>query len=158
MVGIAGQIIGEFGELGKQVGSEVVKTPKEIAGKALESLGASAKGVKGQMTTSPTKSPETLSGKPTPLDEFAQAKDAKTKQTIARRALEYLAGGGKQPEPSVRDRLEREEAEKKTLEEKKANESEMAPLPVSSSRRKRGDLFGISGKASMEKSRNVRQD
>lgn len=157
MANLPGQIIGEIGELAEKVGHEAAQAPKDILGGALESLGASAKGQKGQQATPASIKTEALAAKPTPLDEFGRAKDLKTKQAIARRALEYLAKGGRQ-ELSVRDRLEREEAEKKHLEEKKAKESAMAPLPASSSKRKRGDLYGVSAKSSSEKSKTVRQD
>ncbi len=157
MANLPKQIIGSFEDIGKQIGSEVVKAPAEIAGKALESLGASTSGPKKMPPVSSPQAGEQKSA-PTPLDEFTQAKDAKTKEAIAHRALAYLAGKGKQPEPSVRERLEKEEMEKRKLEEKKAKESEMAPLPKQTGKRKRGDLYGVSGKASMEKSRNVRQD
>lgn len=159
MANLPRQIIGSFEDLGKQIGSEVVKTPAEIAGKALESLGASAKGVKGQMTTSPTKPSELSNGKPTPLDEFTQAKDVRTKEMIAHRALEYLASRGKKTEPSVRERLDREAAEKNKKEEKKlAAIAAFQPLQSPRGKRRRGDLYGISGKASWERKTQVRQD
>ena len=40
--GIASQIIGSFEDIGEKVVSEVAKVPADIAGKALESLGASS--------------------------------------------------------------------------------------------------------------------
>ncbi len=159
MANLPRQIIGSFEDLGKQIGSEVVKAPAEIAGKALESLGATSKGLKGQTTTSPMKPSELSNGKPTPLDEFTTAKDAKTKEATAHRALEYLASRGKKTEPTVRERLDREAAEKNKKEEKKlAAAAAFQPLVSPKGKRRRGDLYGISGKASWEKSRNVRPD
>lgn len=157
MAGVAKQIIGSFEDLGKQVGSEVIKAPGEIAGKALESLGTSGKSQKGQQSTSLPQMPAEAGGKPTPLDELGKAKDAKTKQAIAHAALEYLAAKPKH-EPSVWEKTQKEEKEKKEQAQKQAAAAAMnAPISTPSKPR-RGNLYGIKEKASLERKTQVRQD
>jgi len=157
MAGIAKQIIGSFEDLGKQVGSEVVKAPAEIAGKALESLGTSKKGQTGKIP-SPVASGETAK-QSTPLDELDQTKDKKTREAIAHTALEYLAGKSqKQKEPSVWEKIQMEETQKKEQAAKQAAQAATTAPVFTPSKPKRGNLYGIAQKASSEKSRNVRQD
>lgn len=130
---ILGQITEEFGELGEKIVKETVQAPKDIAGKALESLGTSSG--KRQGSTPP------------------QAK------TTARAALEQFAGYSPKPkEPSVRERLEMEEKQKKEIEAKKAEAVKKAQLPVMTQKPRKGNLYGIGIKQSIEKNRNVRQD
>ena len=156
MAGMAKQIIGSFEDLGKQVGSEVVKAPTEIAGKALESLGG--KSQKGQQAQVQSPAASETAKQSTPLDELDKAKDQKTREAIAHNALQYLAGKQKQKEPSVWERMQKEEGEKKEQAAKQAAQAS-ATAPVSTpSKPKRGNLYGISQKASSEKSRNARSD
>lgn len=130
---IIGQITEEFEQLGKQVVKETVQAPKDIAGKALESLGTSSG--KQQGSTPP-----------------------QTKIT-ARAALEQFAGYSPKPkEPSVRERLEMEVSQKKEMEAKKAEVAKKDQLPVMTQKPRRGNLYGIGDKQSIEKNRNVRQD
>ena len=156
MVGVAKQIIGSFEDLGKQVGSEVVKAPAEIAGKALESLGTT-KSTKQQSAVIGTD--EAGKGKPEvsgPLSEFNRAKDEKTKQAIARAALEQFAGKPKSPEPSVREKSQMAEEQKKEQAAKQVTQAAAVAPVFTPSKPKRGNLYGIAQKASSEKSRNAR--
>ena len=134
---IIGQISEEFEQLGKQVVKETVQAPKDIAGKALESLGTSSGRQQGN----------------------TQATQTKTNEGTARAALEELAGHKPKPkEPSVRERLEMEASQKKEMEAKKAEVAKKAQLPVMTQKPKKGNLYGIGIKQSIEKNRNVRQD
>jgi|SRR3989344_4644871 len=134
---IIGQITEEFEQLGKQVVKEVVKAPKDIGEKALESLGTS-------------------SGK-------QQGKSAKVDETIkkatARAALEELAGNKPKPkELSVREKTEAEEKQKKELVAQQQKQAQQNQLQQTTSKRKRGDLFGVQAKRSSAERKNVRQD
>lgn len=132
-MGVTQQIIGSFEDIGEKVVKEVVKAPKDIAGKALESLGTSSG--KQQGSTLP-----------------------QTKAT-ARAALEQFAGySSKSKEPSVRERIEMEDRQKKEMEAKKAEAVKKAQLPVMTQKPRQGNLYGIGIKQSIEKNRNVRQD
>lgn len=130
---ILGSFTDELGDLGKQIVRETVKVPKDIAGKALESLGTSG-GQKPQQKTS------------TPTD--------------ARAALAELAGiKPKQKEPTVWEKAQQEAEQKKELamqQQKQSNTQQLVPI---SSKRKRGDLYGMKAKkAGSEVGKNVRQD
>jgi hypothetical protein len=149
MAGVAKQIIGSFEDIGKDIASEVAKVPTEIAGKALESLGTSTQ--KSPTTPTPPKKPEGA------LGQLDQTKDQKTKRLIAREALAQLAGNQKPKEPTVAERLEHEQEEKKESA-KKQQVMQMAPLPAVSTKAKRGNLYAIKQKSSSEMSKNARQD
>lgn len=156
-MGVTRQIIGSFEEIGKDVVKQTASVPKDIAGKALESLGGSSQTQKGQ--TSPVSQvSETQKSEPNPLDKMDQAKDLKTKQAIARAALEYLAK--KIPKvPGVRERLEAEEQKKQEAGKREQAEIEKMKLKEPTTAPKRGNLWGITKqKAGSETSRNVRQD
>ena len=142
MAGIAKQIIGSFENIGKDIAHEVAQVPKDIGGKALESLGTSSQKSQKPAGQSP------LGGAPKP----------EQKSVPPREWLAELAGKNKkQQEPTVQERLEREEQEKKEAA-KKQQAFQMAPLPAGSSKAKRGNLYGIKQKSSSEMSKNVRQD
>ncbi len=151
---IIGQISEEFGEIGKQVVKETIKAPKDITGKALESLGTSSGKQQGSQAQQQGQKSEGGA-----LDTFTATKDATAKKTIARAALEELAGHKPKPkEPSVRERIEAEEKQKKELLAKGQAQAADMQLPAMSQKPKRGNLYGIGVKQSLEKSRNVRQD
>ena len=149
---ILGQITEEFEQLGKQIVRETVKAPKDIAGKALESLGSSS-AKPGQTTASAKSDQETA------IDKFTKESDAAVKKAIARAALEELAGRKpKEKEPSVRERIEMEEKQKKEMLAKQQAQAQKMQLSQSRSKRPRGDLFGVKAKQSSAERKNVRQD
>lgn len=121
-------ILGSFEDIGKDIVGEAVKAPTDIAGKILESLTGST-----------------------------SAKGAQINKSIARAALQQLATP-KQQEPSVFEKQTQEQKEKKEVEKKQQKKVAMQELRKMSSKKRRGDLYGIQGKTSSEKSRNVRQD
>ncbi|OGG30423.1 hypothetical protein A2973_03555 [Candidatus Gottesmanbacteria bacterium RIFCSPLOWO2_01_FULL_49_10] len=152
---IIGAFTDELGELGKQVVREVANVPKDIAGKALESLGTTGgkkqSGQKAQAGSAPGDKPA--------LGQFEQEKDKKTKEAIARAALAELAGvKPKQREPSVRERLEMENEQKKQTQQQQQTQTAKSQLPNVQSKRKRGDLFGIKAKRNPAEMKNTRQD
>lgn len=156
MVNIPGQIISELGEIGKKVGGEVAKIPKDIAGKALESLGASSK--KSGFSTPVQKAPE--GGTPaTAWEQIGVEKDRKIKQAIARKALEEFVGGKitKLREPSIWERLQMEQEQKKNLQQAQQAAASQS-LPVATSKRPQGDLYGTKAKKTATENKNVRQD
>ena len=159
MANVAKQIIGSFEDIGKDVVREAVKVPKDIAGKALESLGTSGK--KGQQGN-PVYTGQADAGKQPggALGQLDQTPDTRARQQVAREALAQIAGNPKkQKEPTVQEKLEREKQEKKEKEAKQASSAQkMAPLNQVSTKAKRGNLYGIKQKASSEMSKNVRQD
>lgn len=132
-------ILGSFEDIGKDVVREAVKAPTDIAGKIIESLTGST-GSKGQQNQQQQK-PE----------------EAKINKSIARAALQQLATP-KQQEPTPYEQREKEDREKKELEKREKEKIAMQELPKMSTKKRRGDLYGIQGKSSSEKSRNVRQD
>lgn len=140
MANIAKQIIGSFEDIGKDVARETVKVPKDLVGKALESLGTSSQ--KSQ-TTPTVQMPTTKEKKPMPPRQW----------------LAELAGTAKkQREPTVQEIHQKEEQEKKEKEAKQAGVArQMAPLPKVSTKPRRGQLPGLTN-ASLDTSKNVRQD
>lgn len=155
---IVGAIAEELGETAKQVVKQTVQVPKDVGQTALESLGGSQGKTQGQ-----TGSPKTTAVKAprerTPLDDFQSATDARTKKEIARHALAYLAGETKQKEPTVWEKQQRENAQKKELTQEQKEVARRTQLHPVSTKPKRGNLFGVTQKkAGTETSRNVRQD
>ncbi len=145
MAGTVKQIIGSFEDIGKDIARETLQVPKDIVGKAIETLGTSSK--KPQSTKS-TQTP------PTP-------ESPQIPQKSSREWLAELAGKNKKsPEPTVQERLEKEKQEKNEKEQKQAAVAQkMAPLPVMSAKAKRGNLYGVTKqKSGSETSKNVRQD
>ena len=127
-----GAFTDELGDLGKQIVRETVKVPKDIAGKALESLGTSG-GQKQKQQTATT--------------------------TDARAALAEIAGiKPKQKEPTVWEKIQAEAEQKKELGKQQQQTAAQA-LPAVKSKRPRGDLYGMKAKkAGSEVGKNVRQD
>ncbi len=151
------QIIGSFEDIGKDIVREAVKVPKDIAGKALESLGTSGGKTQGAQTPQARTADKPKEG---PLAELDQAKDTKLKEAIARRALEELSGvKPKQKEPSVWERIQMEVEQKKQQQARQTVVAAQSALPMAKSKRPRGDLYGMKAKKNpAEMSRNVRQD
>ncbi len=154
-MGVTRQIFGSFEDIGKDIARETAQVPKDIAGAALESLGASSGKKSGN-----TKQTHPVSQSPNqqdPLSKLEQTSDEGIKKSIARAALSQLAGQKREAEPSIWDQKLREEAQKKQIEEQKKKEA-LGALPVIKGKTKRGNLYGVKQKASSEMSKNVRQD
>jgi len=142
-------IIGSFEDIGKDVASEVVKAPTDIGEKILESLTGSTGTSKQQQK--PAQQQDGALGK------MEETKDQQVKKSIARAALQQLATPNRQEQPEY-ERKKKEEEQRKEMEKKQKEKMATQELPRMSSKKRRGDLYGIQGKASSEKSRNVRQD
>ena len=151
-MGQPGTIIGAFtdelGDLGKNIVREAIAVPKDIAGKALESLGAASGQKQQHQTGTAADAPKKESG------------EQKIKASIAREALAQIAGvKPKQKEPSVWEKIQAEAEQKKELSKQQQQQAAAQALPVAKSKRPRGDLYGLKAKkASGEVGKNVRQD
>ncbi len=141
-------IIGSFEDIGKDVAREVTKAPTDIGEKILESLTGSTGTSKQQ------NKPQQQDGA---LGKMEETKDEQVKKSIARAALQQLATPRGQ-EPPEYEQKKKEEQEKKEMEKKQKEKIAMQELPKMSAKKRRGDLYGIQGKSSSEKRRNVRQD
>lgn len=153
------QIIGELGQIAKDVGKQTVQIPKDIAGKALESLGASGGKKQGAAVQVPQKSAEGVKSQ-SAWEQIGSEPDAAIRRHIARRALEELAGGNirKQREPSIWERLQQEQEQKKEALQKQKAQDRATELPSTGSKRPAGDLYGAKAKKTATENRNVRQD
>lgn len=130
---ITGALTDELGDLGKSIVREAVAVPKDIAGKALESLG-------------------------TPTSQKPQQQKPTTAAS-ARAALAALAGPPKPKEPSVWERMQAEAEQKKEMRKHQRAQAAEQALPVVKPKRARGDLYGIKAKKfSGEVGKNIRQD
>lgn len=145
---IIGAFTDELGELGKQIVRETVAVPKDIAGKALESLGASGGQKQQQQTAATADASKKESG------------EQKIKASVAREALAQIAGvKPKQKEPSVWEKIQAEAEQKKELSKQQQQAVAAQQLPQMKAKRPRGDLYGLKAKkASGEVGKNVRQD
>jgi hypothetical protein len=151
-------MIGSFEDIGKDIARETVKVPTDIGGKILESLTGAASS-KGQQQGSQKQQEGMSDQKPGgALGKMDETKDMGVKRAIARAALEQLASKGEKPPSSIWDEKQKEEQEKKEMVKKQAEQSAFAEMLKMSSKKRRGDLYGIKGKSSTEMSKNVRQD
>lgn len=141
-MGVPRQIIGSFEDIGKDVLKQTASVPKDVVGKALESLGTSAgkqQGKQGQQARQ-------------------EEEDKKIDKAFARQALESLASP-KPKKPTVQERLEKEEAEKQKQIKEQKEITRKTQLLEPTLHEKRGNLPGMTRqKAGSETSRNVRQD
>ena len=150
-------IIGSFEDIGKDVVHEVAKAPTDIAGKILESL-TGGSSVKGQKQVQSDVEDVGIKKSDGALGAMEQTDDKNVKKSIARAALEQLAGHKEQKPSSVFEAKQKEEQQKKQAEQEEAKKMAFAEMPKMSSKKRRGDLYGIKGKSSTEMSKNVRQD
>ena len=150
---IFGNIQEEFEKLGENVVKEAVQAPPDIAGKAMESLGVSGGKQKGQTPTT------TKSGDQSAVDTLAQTKDESVKKAIARAALAELAGQPQKPkEPTVAERIEMEEKQKKEMLAKSQAQALKDQLKPMSSKKKRGDFYAVRAKQTSAERKVKRQD
>lgn len=154
-----GQIIGELSELGQSVASSTAQIPKDIAGKAMESLGTTSGKTQGNQKIQFTGSFDAAKANPNSTWEKIDQADAAGKQAMARKALEELLGRPKaQKEESIWEKLQREEDEKKKREELQ-KEADSKQLQPTASKRPAGDLYGTKAKKlGSEIGKNARQD
>lgn len=154
-MGVTRQIIGSFEDIGKDIVQEIAKVPKDVAGKALESLGTG--GTKpGQQASTANISDTSKEG---PLAQLDEMKDKRAKQAIARAALVQFAGGKPQKkEPSVWEKIQMEAEQKKQLATQQQSQAVNSQLPQAAAKRPRGDLFGTKAKQTSAERKAVRQD
>ncbi|MEK7119901.1 MAG: hypothetical protein AAB457_04005 [Patescibacteria group bacterium] len=148
-MGVAKQIIGSFEDIGKDIIREAASVPKDIAGKALESLGTSS----GQKTQKPV-----TNG---PWEQFDALPDKDIKKKMARNALQALLArlASKPKEPTVWEKIQQETEQKKQLQQQQQVQANASQLTKTASKRPRGDLYGVGvKKLGSEVGKNVRQD
>ncbi len=143
-----GAFTDELGDLGKNIVREAVAVPKDITGKALESLGVSS----GQKQKTQTAS--------TPDASKKESSNQKVNASIARAALAEIAGvTPKKKEPSVWEKIQAEAEQKKEITKQQQQQAAAQALPLVKSKRPRGDLYGMKAKKNTaEVGKNVRQD
>jgi len=150
-------VIGSFGDIGAEIVKEAAKVPGDITGKALESMGTPS-GKTQQGANQPVQ--RTPSEGEKVLDTVMKTTDEQGKRAISRKALEELVGYGKpKKEPGDWEKKQQELSEKKKAEETRRKQQEQQALPNISSKRRRGNLYGLAAKkAGSEISKNVKAE
>lgn len=147
--GISKGIGEQLGELGKQVATDIAKTPAKIVG--LDETVGQGTGGKGQKPPPIKKRNliEELVGKPRTPEELEQLKvqqkaDDQKKIAMARRLLQNIS----QPASQGPSRQEQEmaEMEKQRAAIEKQRKQLNSSLPQVSSKPKRGNLYGVKQK------------
>lgn len=159
-MGVAKQIIGSFEDIGKDIVREAASVPKDIVGKALESLGSSS----GQKTQKPVNSGNPRDSRNLengPWEQFDALPDKDVKKKMARNALQALLArlAGKPKERTVWEKMQQEVEQKKQMQQQQQAQVNASQLFKTASKRPRGDLYGMKAKkAGSEVGKNVRQD
>lgn len=160
-MGVAKQIIGSFEDIGKDIAREVASVPKDIAGKALESLGSSSgKKTQGQTGVNSGNPRDSRNLEHGPWEQFDALPDKDVKKKMARNALQALLARlvSKPKEPSVWEKMQ-QEAEQKKQQQLAQQQQQSQQLPKTQGKRPRGDLYGVGAKKlGSEVGKNVRQD
>jgi hypothetical protein len=157
MPGLPGSIIGSFEDIGKNIVSETAKIPKDIAGKALESLGATSNTQSNN--PQPQKSQEQAQRPKDSWDDIGSQKNPSVKKIIAREALSALAARRKPQEPGVYEQNQKEREEKKIEQQKATAQASASALPVFRGKRPAGDLYGLKAKRqSSEIGKNIKSE
>lgn len=144
-----GPILGSFESIGENVAKQVKSLPGDVVGAAIESI----------TTGTTAKSPTTNQTSTNPaFQQLQSTPDEGAKKTMARQALQALSSVSKPKEPSIWEQIQQEEEQKKqhiALQKKK----QLSELPLPSSKRSRGDLYGIKAKRQgSEIGKNVKHD
>lgn len=153
------QVIGSFEDIGKDVVREVASLPKDIAGKALESLSTSSNSKGQQKSTQLVGSNDARPKSPDAFDKFDTGEKNQIRQAIARSALEALTERPKSPTSSVYEQNQKEIEQKKQLQKQQQFQNAKMVLPKVTGKRARGDLYGIAAKKQgSEIGKNVKHD
>jgi len=145
MQSVGKKVIGQLGQLGKKVGKQVAKTPVDIAETAFESLS-------GKRDKTPSKRapqapmhevlPPVKKIENGPWADIDSMDDKKAKAAFARNALKQFAGISKgEKEPSVYEKIQKEQAEKKEQLELRKKQARSSVLPDIKGKQKRGSAF-----------------
>lgn len=135
-------ILGSFESIGESIIKSTAQVPKDIVTSAVESLGISTGSgkKKKKITTKQTNSQSDA------WDQIEATNDTKIKETIARSALQSLVSRQlAEKQPDEWDKKNQEDEQKKLMRDQ-TKRQESLKLRVGSSRRPRGDLFGIRAK------------
>jgi hypothetical protein len=151
-------ILGSFETIAKDVASQIKQVPKDVAQKALESVGVATGGSSKQVTPSPK--PDTMNQPETMTDwqKFSLAKDQKTKKEIARSALQALsASANRGPQEDDYARRMREEDQKKQAEIQKRRQLANS-LPMPKGKPKPGSMYGVKQKTTAIENKATKSD
>lgn len=144
--GIAKGVGEQLGELGKQIVTEVTQVPAKITGMdqggTNETVG---QGPGGAQTGQAAK--QQAHNEQEKIAEVTRKEEAEKQQKIseARKLIQQFTKP-REPEPSIREKLELEELEKKKQEIEEEKEKVKKILKPTPSRQPRGGLFGIKAK------------
>jgi hypothetical protein len=145
--GIAKQIIGSFEDIGEKIVQEVTQAPKDIVGKALESVGAGTGGAKaGSKNPHGAQSAGDAAGPKDGWSSYDQAGDLRNRQAIAREALAALTRRRSAKEPGVYERQQQEKEQMKEAARHQEKQAGKTQLPRMSFRKKRGDMHNAKSK------------
>jgi hypothetical protein len=160
------QIIGEMGDLGREIIKDTAKAPADLLGKALESIGTSSNPQHAQgglVQTILGGGGNTSEGgtggsgnSQNPFQQMKQANSQQTKAAIARSALEYLTTPPKQKEQSIFEKQKMEEEQKKEMLKKQNEMQAKQTIQMAKPKPKRGALFAAKKQSNMEQKQNVK--
>ena len=145
-MGVAKQIIGSFEDIGKDIVREAASVPKDIAGKALESLGSSSgQKVQGQTGINSGNPEDSRNLQKGPWEQFDALPDKDVKKKMARNALQALLArlASKPKEPTVWEKMQQEVEQKKQMQQQQQVQVNASQLFKTASKRPRGDLYGV---------------
>lgn len=138
-------VLGQFEDIGEQIGKNVAKLPTDVLGKALESVGINTgSGQQKQGTGSNLQ--QSLQQEGSSWQQMDTTKDTNIKKTIARNALEELIKKMPQEELSHYEKNKQEEEQKKKMKADQAKADQFNSLPQGKAKRARGDLYGMKAK------------
>lgn len=152
-------ILGSFEDIGENVVSQLKQIPKDVGQAALESIGVNASGKKGN-TSVTNPSPTVAQGEQSHWQQMDTIKNDQEKRVIARKALEELLQPvAKQKEPSIWEKIQQEEEQKKAMAVEQQKKSSPVQLPSSGARKVPGMKSAVKAKQQgSEIGKNARQD
>lgn len=146
-----GKGIGEqLGQLGKQIVTDIAKVPAKITG--LDTGGTDetvGQGTGGKKSTGFTQQkPPPKSAETQRIEEIVRQDEAEKQKKLAqaRRLLQQFIEPQQKSVPTLQEKLEMEEMERKKKEIEEEKKKAQKQLPVVVGKRPRGDLFGMKAK------------
>lgn len=150
--GIAKGIGEQLGQLGKQIATDIAKVPSQIvgldkSGGTNETVGSGG-GSKKQQGKTNQSNMQRAGGDPNKLAELERndAIERQKQMSKARQMLQQFTQPQGQAEPSLREKIEMEEMEKRKKEIEEERKKAQSALPQTSSKRPKGDLYGKKAK------------
>jgi hypothetical protein len=154
-----GPILGSFEDIGENIVSQLKQIPKDVGQKALESVGLGSSGGKKGNTAATNLNPQKTPGEQSHLDQLDTLKKDEEKRAIARKALEELLKPPQKKEPSIWEKIQMEEEQKKAQAAEQQKKSAPVQLPSSGARKMPGLKNMVKAKQQgSEIGKNARQD